>query len=311
MQPKIVFLDALSMGKCDLKEKLEKIGEYVEYPTTSKEETLERCKGFEIVLTNKVVLDADILKSLKDLKLICITATGTNNVDLEVAKELGIIVKNVAGYSTKSVAQHTLMMALALSAKMPFYDRHCKSGDYARGPLFTELSYPLEILEGKRWGIIGLGTIGKAVAKLAQAFGAEVCYYSTSGKNANGDYLQVDLETLLKTSTIVSIHAPLNPQTQNLLNKNNLKFIKDNGILINVGRGGIVNEEDLASELKKRPLYAGLDVFTKEPMALNNALLDLSIANQLVLTPHNAWGYEESKKILIEGIMKNIQEYLA
>ncbi|MCH5322216.1 MAG: D-2-hydroxyacid dehydrogenase [Helicobacter sp.] len=311
MQPKIVFLDALSMGKCDLKEKLEKIGEYVEYPTTSKEETLERCKGFEIVLTNKVVLDADILKSLKDLKLICITATGTNNVDLEVAKELGIIVKNVAGYSTKSVAQHTLMMALALSAKMPFYDRHCKSGDYARGPLFTELSYPLEILEGKRWGIIGLGTIGKAVAKLAQAFGAEVCYYSTSGKNANGDYLQVDLETLLKTSTIVSIHAPLNPQTQNLLNKNNLKFIKDNGILINVGRGGIVNEEDLASELKKRPLYAGLDVFTKEPMALNNALLDLSIANQLVLTPHNAWGYEESKKILIEGIMKNIQKYLA
>ena len=264
------------------------------------------------MLTNKVILDKEILNALKDtLKLVCITATGMNNVDLQTAKNLGIEVKNVAGYSTKSVAQHTLMMALALSAKLPFYDSYCKSGEYTKSPIFTNLSTPLELLNGKKWGIIGLGTIGLEVARLANAFGAEVNYYSTSGKNQNPNYTSLPLDTLLQTSSIISIHAPLNEATQDLINKNNLCKIKEGGILINVGRGGIVNENDLAEEMQKREIYAGFDVFTKEPMIENHPFLNPKIANQLILTPHNAWGYEDSKEILIQGVLKNIQEFLA
>lgn len=312
MQNKIVFLDASSLGENNLKDKLQQLGAYTEYQTTSPDETLSRCKEANIVLTNKVILDKEILNALKDtLKLVCITATGMNNVDLQTAKNLGIEVKNVAGYSTKSVAQHTLMMALALSAKLPFYDSYCKSGEYAKSPIFTNLSTPLELLNGKKWGIIGLGTIGLEVARLANAFGAEVNYYSTSGKNQNPNYTSLPLDALLQTSSIISIHAPLNEATQNLINKNNLCKIKEGGILINVGRGGIVNEKDLAEEMQKREIYAGFDVFTKEPMIENHPFLNPKIANQLILTPHNAWGYEDSKEILIQGVLKNIQEFLA
>lgn len=312
MQNKIVFLDASSLGENNLKDKLQQLGTYTEYQTTSPNETLSRCKEANIVLTNKVILDKEILNALKDtLKLVCITATGMNNVDLQTAKNLGIEVKNVAGYSTKSVAQHTLMMALALSAKLPFYDSYCKSGEYAKSPIFTNLSTPLELLNGKKWGIIGLGTIGLEVARLANAFGAEVNYYSTSGKNQNPNYTSLPLDTLLQTSSIISIHAPLNEATQDLINKNNLCKIKEGGILINVGRGGIVNEKDLAEEMQKREIYAGFDVFTKEPMVENHPFLNPKIANQLILTPHNAWGYEDSKEILIQGVLKNIQEFLA
>ena len=314
MQEKIVFLDGLSLGEHDLKEKLlQKIpnADYTEYPTTSKEQTLERAKGATIVLSNKVVLDKEALGILKDtLKLICITATGMNNVDLDAAKEYGIAVKNVAGYSTKSVAQHTLMMALALSAKLPLYDSFCKSGEYARNPLFTNLSTPLRLISGKKWGIIGLGSIGQEVAKLATAFGAEVCYHSTSGKNLNAPYPHKDLKTLLQECFVISIHAPLNENTKNLLNQSNLPLIQEGAILINVGRGGIVNEEDLAKELKKREIYVGFDVFTQEPIPQNHPFLDKGIANQLLLTPHNAWGYEESKEILIQGVIDNIVKFL-
>ena len=263
------------------------------------------------MLSNKVVLDKEALGILKDtLKLICITATGMNNVDLEAAKEYGIAVKNVAGYSTKSVAQHTLMMALALSAKLPLYDSFCKSGEYARNPLFTNLSTPLRLISGKKWGIIGLGSIGQEVAKLATAFGAEVCYHSTSGKNLNAPYPHKDLKTLLQECFVISIHAPLNENTKNLLNQSNLPLIQEGAILINVGRGGIVNEEDLAKELKKREIYVGFDVFTQEPIPQNHPFLDKGIANQLLLTPHNAWGYEESKEILIQGVIDNIAQFV-
>ena len=225
MQNKIVFLDASSLGENNLKDKLQQLGTYTEYQTTSPDETLSRCKEANIVLTNKVILDKEILNALKDtLKLVCITATGMNNVDLQTAKNLGIEVKNVAGYSTKSVAQHTLMMALALSAKLPFYDSYCKSGEYTKSPIFTNLSTPLELLNGKKWGIIGLGTIGLEVARLANAFGAEVNYYSTSGKNQNPNYTSLPLDALLQTSSIISIHAPLNEATQHLINKNNVEI---------------------------------------------------------------------------------------
>lgn len=312
MQEKIVFLDALTLGKNNLKAHIEKLGiPYVEFPFTKQSEVLERANGASIILTNKVVLNKEILEKLKNsLKLICITATGMNNVDLKAADELGILVKNVAGYSTQSVAQHTLMMALALSAKLPFYDSFCKNGEYEKSPIFTELTQPLHLISNKKWGIIGLGTIGKCVANLATAFGAEVSYHSTSGKNLAAQYPHKDLESLLKDSDIISIHAPLNPQTQNLLNAKNLRFLKDGAILINVGRGGIVNEADLSEVLQKREIYAGFDVFTQEPV-VKNPLFNPSFKDKVILTPHHAWGYEESKVILIDGILKNIKDFLA
>ena len=304
MQNKIVFLDASSLGENNLKDKLQQLGTYTEYQTTSPDETLSRCKEANIVLTNKVILDKEILNALKDtLKLVCITATGMNNVDLQTAKNLGIEVKNVAGYSTKSVAQHTLMMALALSAKLPFYDSYCKSREYTKSPIFTNLSTPLELLNGKKWGIIGLGTIGLEVARLANAFGAEVNYYSTSGKNQNPNYTSLPLDALLQTSSIISIHAPLNEATQDLINKNNLCKIKEGGILINVGRGGIVNESDLAEEMQKREIYAGFDVFTKEPMIEKHHFLNTKIANEIIIKQHNTWGYEDSKEFLSQGLI--------
>ncbi len=310
MQVKIVFLDGLSLGQNNLKKHLESY-DYTEYATTAPHESIARSQGAHIILTNKVVLDREALETLKDsLRLICITATGMNNVDLEAAKEFGITVKNVAGYSTQSVTQHTLMMALALSAKLPFYDDFCKSGKYAHAALFTDLSKPLFLIKGKKWGIIGLGNIGKNVAKFASLFGADVSYHSTSGNNLNAPYLHKDLESLLKESQIISIHAPLNEATQNLLNAQNLRFLQEGAILINVGRGGIVNESDLARELERRELYAGFDVFSKEPMTQNHPLLNPKIAHKILLTPHNAWGYEESKEILIQGILKNIKEFL-
>lgn len=311
---KIVFLDGLTLGQNSLKEQLIASNphfSYMEYPMTTPSEVLERCKGAEIVLTNKVVLNREILVRLKDsLRLVCITATGMNNVDLQAASEFGIVVKNVAGYSTQSVAQHTLMLVLALSGKLPFYDSYCKSGEYARNPLFTNLSCPLNLIQNKHWGIIGLGSIGARVAELAEAFGAKVSYYSTSGKNTNAKYPRKELETLLKESQIISVHAPLNASTENLINAKNLELLQNGTILINVGRGGIVNEIDLANTLKQREIYAGFDVFVKEPMEQDHPLLNKEIANRLVLTPHNAWGYEESKEILITGILKNIKEFI-
>lgn len=313
MQERIVFLDALTLGQNNLKAQINALNtnmEYVEFPITAQNAVLNHAKGAKIVLTNKVVLDRAILEVLKeDLKLICITATGMNNVDLEAAKEFGIVVKNVAGYSTQSVTQHTLMLALALLAKLPFYDDFCKSGAYEKSPIFTELSQPLELLAGKKWGIIGLGNIGKSVAKLVCAFDARVQYHSTSGTNLDADFAHKDLESLLKESQIISIHAPLNSHTQNLLNASNLGLLQDGAILINVGRGGIVNENDLAKLLKERRIYAGFDVFTKEPVE-NNPLFAKEIAHKVILTPHNAWGYEESKEILIQGIVQNIKEFL-
>lgn len=311
MQHKIVFLDAKSLGDSNLGQYLSEFGEYTEYEITSPNETLQRCKGATIIITNKVIIDSEILESLKDtLKLICITATGTNNINLQVAQKLGIEVKNVVGYSTKSVAQHTLMMALALSAKIPYYDNYCKSKKYSQNQLFTNLDEKLELINGKNWGIIGLGSIGLEVARLASAFGAYISYYSTSGNNNNPDFQQKDLDSILKESSIISIHSPLNEKTKNLINKQNLNLIQEGTILINVGRGGIINENDLAEILKSKKFYAGLDVFECEPPKEDNPLFCKKISNQLLLTPHNAWGYENSKKQLIRGVLYNIKEFL-
>ncbi|ACM92647.1 D-isomer specific 2-hydroxyacid dehydrogenase, NAD-binding [Nautilia profundicola AmH] len=299
----IVFLDALTLGDVDF-ERFKKFGNVKIYQTTKPSETLERVKEADIVVTNKVVIDKHIMDNA-DIKFIQIAATGMNNVDLEYAKQKGIPVKNVAGYSTNAVIQQTFALVLGLLNKVCYFDSYTRN-EYPQSEIFTHIQNWFEI-SGKRWGIIGLGEIGRGVAKIAKSFGAEVVYYSTSGKNSNPEYKRVELDELLKTSDIISIHAPLNENTKDLLNYEKLSLIKDNAVLVNLGRGGIINEKDLAGILKQKDMFVGLDVFEKEPVNADNPLLKYK--DKTLLSPHIAWTSIEARNKLMDGIYKNIEEF--
>jgi len=303
---KVVVLDALTFGETDLSG-FDVFGEVDVYQTTSANQTLERITDADVIVTNKVVIDEEHMSGCKNLKLISIAATGMNNVDLEAAKKHGIAVKNVAGYSTDSVIQHTFSMLFYLIGHSKYYDDVVKSGDYSRSAIFTDVSQPFFEVKGKKWGIIGLGTIGRGVATIARAFGAEVCYYSTSGKNATTDFTQLELEDLLKTCEIISIHAPLNEQTQNLLDYNQLQMLQDKAVVLNLGRGGIINEEAVAKIIDERELSFGLDVLTKEPMLENHPLLAVKNKERLYVSPHIAWTSIEARDSLIALTIQNIQ----
>ncbi|WP_104691048.1 D-2-hydroxyacid dehydrogenase [Helicobacter heilmannii] len=310
MKPLAVFLEALSLGR---KNKLDALNEFVEvvsYPGTPQDLVLERCKDAEIVILNKVQMGADILRQLPKLKCICITATGMNMIDLEMAKELGIAVKNVVGYSTHSVTMHTFALALTLLSNMPYYDKYCKSGEYCKSEIFTHFNKDLMSLENREWGIVGLGTIGKNVAKVATSFGARVSYTSTSGRNNDATYPKKPLEDLLKQSDVISIHAPLNAQTHNLIDSQALKLLKDKAILINVGRGGIVDEGAVAKALETQDFYYATDVLEQEPMRAGHPFLNPAIQDKLLLTPHIAWGYGDTIKQLIALTIENVKDYL-
>ena len=306
----IVLLDQKTLGDDLNLEILKGFGELTLYATTSAEETAERIKEAEVIITNKVVITKELMENAKELKLICIAATGMNNVDLEAAKELGITVKNVTGYSTTSVVQHTFSMMFYLLEKLEYYNRQVKSRIWSKSELFTDISQPFSEIAGKKWGIIGLGTIGKEVAKVAETFGATINYYSTSGKNLINDYHHADLETLFSECDIISIHCPFNERTNNLINQSNLKYLKEGSILLNLGRGGIINEVDLAEALNSQNIYVGLDVIAKEPIEENNPLLSISNYDKLLITPHIAWASKESRERLLQGIVENIQLFL-
>ena len=301
---KIVFLDALTLGDVDF-DRFKNLGEVKIYEITKKDETIERVKDADIVVTNKVVIDKKVMDN-SNIKFIQIAATGMNNVDLEYAKKKGIIVKNVAGYSTKSVIQHTFSLVLGLLNRVCYFDEYVRK-EYPNSEIFTHIVDWFEI-DGKTWGIIGLGEIGRGVGKLAKSFGAEVIYYSTSGKNDNKEFKRVSLEELLSKSDIISIHAPLNENTKNLLNKDNLNLIKNGAILVNVGRGGIINEDDLAEILKEKDIFVGLDVFSKEPINKDNPLLKFK--NKTLLTPHIAWTSKEAREKLMDKIYENIKNFV-
>ena len=305
----ITLLDRKTLGDDLDLTPLEHLGTLTIYDSTTAEETAHRIRKSHIILTNKVIIDKTLMQAATKLKLICVTATGMNNIDLKAAEELGITVKNVAGYSTRSVAQHTFATALSLIEHLPYYDQVVKSGAWSHQSLFTDVSRPYFEIAGKEWGIIGLGTIGREVAKIAEAFGAHISYHSVSG-NATQPYTHKSLEEILSTSDILSIHAPLNPQTENLINQANLPLLKEGAILLNMGRGGIINETDLAEELNRRVLYAGLDVSTKEPIEADHPLLHLTHPDRLLLTPHIAWASIEARQKLLEGVVKNIKTFL-
>jgi len=307
---KIVILDSQTLGKDLDLTPLETFGEVINYATSQPSETLKRIENADIVITNKVIINKEIMENAPNLKLIAIAATGMNNIDLEIAKKLNIKVKNVAGYSTASVVQHTFAIAFNLIGKLDYYKTTVNNGTWSESNLFTDVSQPFSEIAGKSWGIIGLGTIGTKVAQIAELFGANVTYYSTSGNNKINDYHHDNLEKLLTKSDIVSIHCPLNKETKNLINSSNLTLLKEGAVLLNLGRGGIINEADLAEEMNKRELYVGLDVLSKEPIEKENPLMHLKNPNQLLITPHIAWASVEARRRLLEGIIKNIEEFL-
>ncbi len=307
---KIVFLDEYSICNRDLSE-IKSLGDYVGYQTTAPTEVVERCKDAEVVISNKVVLDAEIIASLPKLKLICVAATGMNNVDLAAAAERGIEVKNAVGYSTFAVAETTLCSALALLREVTYYDNYFKSGEYAAAERIFNFDRPTAQLRGKRWGIVGMGNIGREVARLAEAFGCEVNYHSTSGVTRDEQYPALSLNELLSTSDIVSVHCPLNERTHNLIANEELKKMKSSAILINVARGGIVNEQDLADALNEGTIRgAALDVFTSEPLR-ESPLYNLKEPYRLLASPHNAWSSVEAIDRLVECITQNIKQFAA
>lgn len=306
---KIVILDALTFGDTDLSS-FYAFGEVEVFATTSKEETQERITNAAVIVTNKVVITDAHMEDAPNLKLICVAATGMNNVDLQAAKQRGIEVKNVSGYSTHSVIQHTFSMLFYLIGHSKYYDEYVKEGCYSKSLIFTDITKPFFEVKGKKWGVIGLGSIGRGVATVAEAFGAEVCYFSTSGKNSSKDYLRLELNELLKTCDIISIHAPLNENTLNLLRYEQLLMCRDGAVILNLGRGGIIDEEAVSRIIDQRELYFGLDVLSLEPMKQEHPLLSVKNRDNLYITPHIAWASAEARAKLIEGVVYNIKSFL-
>jgi glycerate dehydrogenase len=310
-RPGIVFLDAETLGEVNGFYKLTKLGNLTVYQSTPHELRKERIQGREIVITNKVIIDREVIDACSSLKLVCIAATGMNNVDLEYAALKGIAVKNVAGYSTESVVQHTFSMLFYLMSNLRYYDDYVKQGTYADSHLFTHHGRSFQELAGKKFGIIGMGAIGKRIAEVASAFGAVVYYYSTSQKNLHTGYQHVSLDTLLSECDIISIHCALTDSTLDLIGYEQLRKMKKEALLINAGRGGIVNESDLACALNEGLIGgAGLDVLGKEPPLASNPLLHIDHPEKLLITPHIAWASIESRERLMEGLISNIAAYL-
>jgi lactate dehydrogenase-like 2-hydroxyacid dehydrogenase len=307
---KIVFLDTRTMGEVSNMDLISSLGEVLFYPVIKASETLERLQGAEIAITCKVIIDKPLMQKLPDLKLICIAATGTNNIDLEYAKKAGIAVKNVTDYSTNSVAQSVFALILALLNKTAYYDNYVRSGKYSENDMFTHIGKPVYELFGKKFGIIGLGAIGKRVAQIAEAFGCKICFYSTSGKNLNTRYEQLALDDLLISADIISIHCPLNEVTRNLIGYDKIKLMKSTALLVNTSRGGIVDEIVLARALDENCIAgAGFDVFSKEPIEPLNPLLHIKDKEKIIFSPHNAWTSVEARELLIKRISANIKEY--
>ena len=306
----IVFLDTATLS--DLPQQLtrfEELGQFTAYETTEPERTVERSKGADVVISNKVYLGEAELAELTALKLICIAATGKNNVDLEAAKKRGIPVRNVSGYSTESVAQITLTTFFALSMDLLHLNDKVYDGSYATSPSFSYWRRPFYELKGKRWGIIGLGDIGQRVAELVKAYGGEVVYHSTSGKNLDQPYPHLPLEELLATSHVVSIHCPLHPRTRHLIGAKELQALGPDSYLVNVARGGIVDEAALVKALNDKQIAgAAFDVFTEEPMPDDHVFHQMEDQSRLLLTPHIAWASVEARTQLVDGIIANIRQ---
>lgn len=307
---KIVFLDAKTIGDDIDLSAYDKLGEVVKYDFSTPQEVNARVADADVIVLNKVPVNRETIGGAKNLKLVCVTATGTNNLDKEYLDSRGIAWRNVAGYSTESVAQHTFAMLFYLLEHLPYYDEYVKSEKYVEDKMFTHFTKTFSEINGMTWGIIGMGAIGRRVAELAKLFGCEVIYYSTTGKNDQKAYRRVSFEELLEQSDIVSVHAPLTEQTENLMDAEAFSRMKPSAIFLNLGRGPIVSEQALADALESGEIRAaGLDVLCAEPMSRENPLRRLKDSDKLLITPHIAWASLEARTRLMEIILGQIREF--
>lgn len=308
---KLVFLDKKTIGEDIDFSRFSELGEVVEYDYTLPEEVPERAKDADIVIVNKIPINEKTIHTARNLKLVCVTATGTNNLDKDYLASRKIEWRNAAGYSTESVAQHTFAMLFYLLEHLRYYDDYVKEGHYINDVMFTHFAKTFHQLTGKTWGIIGLGAIGRRVADIAKLFGADIIYYSASGAPAQEGYRQVDLDTLLGTSDIVSVHAPLNAYTEGLMNDEAFSRMRQHAIFLNLGRGPIVVEKALADALNEGKIAAaGLDVLCEEPMSASSPLLHVADKSKLLVTPHIGWASVEARNNLMDIVAEHIRVFI-
>lgn len=308
---KIVFLDAATLGNDIDLSPIEKLGVLTSYDNSLKDQVKSRIKDADVVIVNKINLGAEEFEVAPNLKLVCVAATGTNNIDMASANKAGIKVMNVVDYSTESVAQVTFASLLSLICSIGYYDNVVKSGAYSQSQFFTDSGRSFQELKGKCFGIIGMGNIGKRVASIASSFGCKVYYYSTNGIAHCKDYPSVSLEELLQKSDVISIHSPLNEKTKNLISLKEMKEMKTSAVLINMGRGGIVNESDLVQSLNFG-LIAGavIDVYEDEPIKSNHPYMKIKDKEKVILTPHIGWASIEARKVLVDKLAENIKSVI-
>lgn len=308
---KIVFLDAATIGADISLSPISSLGDLVCFDSSDRTEAKDRVAGCEVLIINKIKVDRELIDAAPKLRLICEAATGVNNIDTAYAAEKGIPVRNVAGYSTDSVVQLTFMHILNLLCRCRHFNDYVIGGSYSASGMFTEVDTPFCELAGKTIGIVGMGSIGCKVARVSEAFGMDVIYYSTSGTSHCKDYPSVPLDELLERSDVVSIHAPLNDRTANLIGKHELSKMKPTAIIVNMGRGGIVDEKALAEAVDAGVIAgAAADVFTAEPLASDSPLLGVLHKEHLSLSPHIGWASTEARERLVAGIAENIRSFV-
>lgn len=309
---KIVILERNSVGKDVSVDSIGNLGDLTIYDNTvTIEEVQERVREADIIIANKAPLREETLKDAPNVKLICEFATGYDNCDLAYCTSRGIQVANVRDYCTAMVAQHTFTLALALSQKLYYYDNYVKSGAYSAQSRFSHFDLPFYELEGKTWGIVGMGNIGRRVAKIAAALGCRVIFHSVTGKSSCREYPQVNKETLLAESDFLSLHCPLSDLSRNFIDRESLRKMKNSAFLVNVARGGVVNNTDLYEALEAGEIAgAGLDVVEKEPLEKENPLSLLQDSNRLIITPHLAWASVEARRRCVEEAYRNIAAFL-
>ena len=308
---RIVFMETDTMGDDVDYSPFYNLGEVVKYNKSEPEYNQERVRDADVIVVNKIPMNEETLRDAQHVKLICLTATGTNTVDFDYVRKRNIAVTNVKGYSTQSVIQHTFALLFYVYEKLSYYDQFVKSGEYAASDIFSNFDIKFNELFGKTWGIIGLGEIGRGVAKVAEAFGCRVIYYSTSGNNSNSLWERVEFDALLNQSDIISIHAPLNSATEYLIDEDALKKMKKTAVLLNLGRGNIIREEALLKALETGEIAgAGLDVISAEPMLPDNPLLKIKDSTKLIITPHIAWATVEARRRCLYEVYENMVSYL-
>ena len=307
----IVILERASVGDEISVEAIEKLGNVTIYNTTPIDLIPERIQDAEVIIANKSPLNEKTLDNASKVRLICELATGYDNVDLDYCNKRGIAVRNVKGYSTDAVVQHTFALCLYLFEKLDYYDNYVKSGEYSRQDSFSHYDYKFSELASKTWGVIGLGAIGSRVADIAAAFGCNVVRYSLRDNPSDSAYKVLDFDEFLSTCDIISIHCPLNDDTRGLFDYKAFSKMKRDAILINVARGGIVVDADLYRALNENLIYgAGLDVTSTEPMSDDNPLSDYMDSTRLIITPHMAWASVEARNRVVKETALNIEAFL-